>query len=240
MSAAGELGAFVTRDEARRLASALRMGAGLVHNAVKVVDAHRRSQTQALVHGLSLELGDPEAVAAVLDALAGVEHVSRPDLVWTSPSLPGAEGHTTLAASELVNEAQSHVFAATFTATKGSSYMTALANAVSRGVKVTLVLDRGKQRAYFEKTGWRVQFALSGARIWTLCPADPDVYAIQHAKLVMVDGLACLVTSANFSEAAAEGNLECGVLMRDRRVAASIKSHLLSLYEHGHLVDYVA
>ena len=69
---------------------------------------------------------------------------------------------------------------------------------------------------------------------------DPGEYAVQHAKVVMIDDLACLVTSANFSEAAAERNLECGVLMRDRGIAKSIGSHFATLRQHGHLVDYVS
>ncbi|WP_302053578.1 DISARM system phospholipase D-like protein DrmC [Nocardioides panacis] len=229
----------MTRDEARRLASAFAMGDGLLHNVVKSVDGTRRDRAKELLDSLSSELaGNRDALVAVLLALGGVGQSARPGLVWTSPSLPGNEGHCTLAVSELINEAENHVFAATFTATKGSSYVVALGHALAKGVKVTLILDRERQKDYRRKTGWRVDAGLPGARIWTLKEPDPGVYAVQHAKLVMVDEVACLVTSANFSEAAAERNLECGVLVRDRGIAKSIGSHLASLRDHGHLVDY--
>ena len=240
MGAAGELGAYLTPDEARRTAAGLGVGAGLLHNAVKAVDVGRRTRALELLSELLRELGNVGSLRAVLEALGGVEQAARPDLVWTSPSVPGAEGHTTLAVSELINQAEHHVYAATFTATKGSSYMAALQNALSRGVKVTLVLDRERQHKYFKQTRWDVGAALSGARIWCLDIPDPHVYAVQHAKLVMIDDLAALVTSANFSEAAAERNLECGVLLRDAGIAQSIRTQLLALRDHGHLIDYGA
>ena len=81
---------------------------------------------------------------------------------------------------------------------------------------------------------------LDGARVWTLRKPEAEEYAVQHAKLVMIDGLAALVTSANFSTAAAESNLECGVLLRDAAVANSLKSHLDLLRECEYLVDYSA
>ena len=242
MSAAGELGSFLTRDEAKRLASALTLGNGpLLQNVVKNVDPSRRDRAKGLLQALSADVAESRhAMVAVLQALAGVEQLAQPSLVWTSPSLPGSEGHCTLAVSELINEAENHVLAATFTATKGSNYVAALGHALKKGVRVTLILDRERQKDYRLKTGWQVDVALPGARIWTLKNPDPGVYAVQHAKLVMVDDVASLVTSANFSEAAAERNFECGVLVRDRAVARSIGSHLKSMREHGHLVDYVS
>jgi phosphatidylserine/phosphatidylglycerophosphate/cardiolipin synthase-like enzyme len=241
VSAATDLGSFLTRDEARRLASAYAVGNGLLHKVVKSVDPARRDRARELLRSLSDGLeGNHDAVVAVLQALGGVSESAQPSLVWTSPSVPGSEGHCTLAVSEVINEAENHVFAATFTATKGSSYVVALGHALEKGVKVTLVLDRHRQTEYRQKTGWRVDVALPGARIWTLKDPDPGVYAVQHAKLVMTDDVACLVTSANFTEAAAERNLECGVLLRDREVAKSVGSHLRSLRDHGQLVDYVS
>ena len=240
MGAAGDLGAFLTPDEARRTAAGFAVGAGLLHNAVKAVEVGRRTRALELLSKLLQELGDVSSVRAVLEALGGIEQAARPDLVWTSPSVPGAEGHTTLAVSELINEAEHHVYAATFTATKGSNYMVALQHALTKGVKVTLILDRARQQDYASKWNWHVRDVLPDARIWCLEVPDVNVYAVQHAKVVMVDDRAALVTSANFSEAAAERNLECGVLMRDAGIAKSIRTQLLALRDHGHLVDYKA
>ncbi|SDF06832.1 PLD-like domain-containing protein [Blastococcus aurantiacus] len=237
MTSAAELGAFLTKDEARRIGGSLDLGHGLLHQAVKSVHADRRERVLELLHAALEDLaGDVRALTVVLSALSGVPRAARPQLVWTSPSLPHSEGRTTLAASQLINEAQSYVYAATYSATMGSSYVAALREAVGRGVAVTLVVDRARQA----KTATALAGKLAGARIWTMSPPEVGEYAVQHAKIVMIDGLAALVTSANFSSAAAEANLECGVLLRDAAVASSIKAHLDQLRDSQFLVDYSA
>jgi phosphatidylserine/phosphatidylglycerophosphate/cardiolipin synthase-like enzyme len=235
MSAASKLGEFVTRDEASRLAASLELD-GLVHRAVRSVAAARRQEVQRLLVAVADECGGNQAaLVAVLRALAGVPQAARPQLVWTSPSLPGIEGHTTLAVSELINEAQLYVYAATYSATMDSPYVTALRQAQEkRGVKVTLILDFVHQ----QKAAAAMVAKLPGARVWTLPPPETAGYAAQHAKIVMIDGLATIVTSANFSTAAADNNLECGVLLRDAPVARAVKSHLDTLRREGYLADY--
>jgi phosphatidylserine/phosphatidylglycerophosphate/cardiolipin synthase-like enzyme len=237
VSAAAELGAFVTNKEAKLLKANLELGHGLMHQAVGGILRSRQSQTQELLEAVLAELGgDVRALSVVLDALGGVPQAARPQLVWTSPSLPSSEGHTTLAVSALINEAQTYVYAATYSAGLGSAYVTALRKALERGVKVTVVVDRKKQG----EIAAALAAKLDGARIWTLREPVAGEWAVQHAKLVMIDGLAALVTSANFSTAAAEANLECGVLLRDALIAESIKSHLDRLREAEYLVDYAA
>jgi phosphatidylserine/phosphatidylglycerophosphate/cardiolipin synthase-like enzyme len=223
VSAAAKLGAFLKPAEAKRLADAWKQTPGLLHVVVKAVDAPRRNDAAGLLQALCDDVQqEPAAVLAVLQAVASV------------PSLPGIEGHTTLAIASLINEAQDVVYAATYSATLGSAYVTALSRAVARGVKVTLILDHAQQA----KAAQALASSLMGARLWTLAPPEGGEYAVQHAKLVMVDRSAALVTSANFSEAAAERNLECGVLLRDRRIAESVREHLDMLYRSNYLVDY--
>ena len=131
MSAAAELGAFVTKEEARRLKANLGLGHGLMHQAVGGILPSRRTQIQELLEAVLAELGgDVGALGVVLDALSGVPQAARPQLVWTSPSLPNSEGHTTLAVSALINEAQTYVYAATYSAGLGSAYVTALRKAL--------------------------------------------------------------------------------------------------------------
>jgi phosphatidylserine/phosphatidylglycerophosphate/cardiolipin synthase-like enzyme len=81
--------------------------------------------------------------------------------------------------------------------------------------------------------------ALEGARVWAYAPEPVGEYIpLQHAKFVVVDRTAALVTSANFSNAAAKLNLECGLLSHDATVAESLVRQLETLYDHGALVDY--
>ena len=56
-----------------------------------------------------------------------------------------------------------------------------------------------------------------------------------HAKCVVVDGREALVTSANFTEAAQERNIELGVLVKHPGVAQRIEDHFHALIERSHL-----
>jgi phosphatidylserine/phosphatidylglycerophosphate/cardiolipin synthase-like enzyme len=57
--------------------------------------------------------------------------------------------------------------------------------------------------------------------------------ACLHAKCVVVDEERLLITSANFTAAAHERNIEAGVLMRDRIVARAIRSQFEMLVSSG-------
>lgn len=57
--------------------------------------------------------------------------------------------------------------------------------------------------------------------------------ACQHSKGVVVDGRLALISSANFSDAAHERNLELGVRLEDRRLAESIEEQVDALIRSG-------
>ena len=56
---------------------------------------------------------------------------------------------------------------------------------------------------------------------------------VLHAKTVVADDEAVFVTSANLTEAALDRNIEVGLLVRDRALAASVSSHFRGLIERG-------
>lgn len=234
LSAVGRLGDLLSADEAARIAAELRQRR-LPHLAAKrAFPANVRSVKQLLTE-LAAEPGGIDRAAAVLDGIASVPRASKPEAVWTAPSVPGLTGRTTLAAVELINQASSTVYAATYSATSWSTYVTALANAIDRGVQVTVVVDRRLQQANDDQ----LRKKLPSARIWTYALTDDSKWPPrQHAKLVVVDDTSALVTSANFSDAAAVQNLECGLLSQDSEVAGGLREQLDALYEHGVLVDY--
>jgi phosphatidylserine/phosphatidylglycerophosphate/cardiolipin synthase-like enzyme len=58
---------------------------------------------------------------------------------------------------------------------------------------------------------------------------------VLHAKAMVVDDERVLVTSANFTEAALDRNIELGLLVQDRAMADSIKAHFQGLVESGGL-----
>lgn len=67
-----------------------------------------------------------------------------------------------------------------------------------------------------------------------LDPEGPG--GVLHAKAVVADDQSVFVTSANLTEAALDGNIELGLLVRDRALAASIASHFRVLIEKEMLV----
>jgi phosphatidylserine/phosphatidylglycerophosphate/cardiolipin synthase-like enzyme len=74
-----------------------------------------------------------------------------------------------------------------------------------------------------------------GAKFLDLVPRADGQYAAMHAKLVLVDDLAALVTSANFSQSAADRNLEAGVIVSDPRLVLGMREHLDGLVFAGEL-----
>ena len=54
-----------------------------------------------------------------------------------------------------------------------------------------------------------------------------------HAKAVVVDDEAVLVTSANLTGSALDHNIEIGLLARDRTLAATVTTHFRTLIEQA-------
>ena len=60
-----------------------------------------------------------------------------------------------------------------------------------------------------------------------------------HAKCVVVDGEQAFISSANFTEAAHERNIEVGVLLHSRSSAMRLVGFFEHLISSGHLVPIV-
>ncbi|MFE3173870.1 DISARM system phospholipase D-like protein DrmC [Amycolatopsis sp. NPDC059090] len=233
MSAIARLGALLTPEEAARIAADLRQRRR-TNLAAKKAYRVNQMDVKTLLQDLVRSDADIDCAVAALEGIAAVPRVSRPDIVWTNPrDVPGAEGRTTKAALDLINRAEGSVYAATYSASWGSPHLVALRNALKRGVEVTVVVDTAQRR----ETAEMVAGMLVGAQIWTLEQPANQAYAIQHAKLITVDDREALVTSANFSKAAAERSLECGLLSTDIAISTGLRERLELLHQHGVLVD---
>lgn len=234
MSPVARLGELLAPAEAGAIAAALRQQR-LPHLAAQRAFAVNRAEVKSLLVTLVKKAGSAELAAAVLDGIAAVPRRPGPEPVWTAPAVPGLGGRTTLAVADLINGATATVYAATYSAGATSDYVQALAHAIDRGISVTVIVDRSMQ----DKNGGVVPKALAGASVWAYAQyAVGDYVPLQHAKFVVVDRTAALVTSANFSHAAAKLNLECGLLSHDAEVAESLVQHIEILRNHGALVDY--
>jgi phosphatidylserine/phosphatidylglycerophosphate/cardiolipin synthase-like enzyme len=62
---------------------------------------------------------------------------------------------------------------------------------------------------------------------------DSGPGGVLHAKAVVADDEVVFVTSANLTEAALDRNIELGLLVRDRSIAASVSSHFQGLIDQN-------
>ena len=60
-----------------------------------------------------------------------------------------------------------------------------------------------------------------------------DDAGVLHAKAVVADDETVFVTSANLTEAALDHNIEVGLLVRDRTLAASVTTHFTTLIDRS-------
>jgi phosphatidylserine/phosphatidylglycerophosphate/cardiolipin synthase-like enzyme len=147
---------------------------------------------------------------------------------------PGAEGRSTYAlAADLIDEADRRVVAATYSVSTSSPYVKALKRAVARDVDVTVLVDPEHQ----EGGVTALISALPGVRFLRMPPNTSGVWAAMHAKFVVVDDQVAFVTSANFSTAAADRNLELGVIVDQPPVARALAKHVEELGAARLLID---
>ncbi|HOU53051.1 MAG TPA: DISARM system phospholipase D-like protein DrmC [Myxococcota bacterium] len=173
----------------------------------------------------------------------------RPDLVWSGPEVPGLHARDTRRVyEELLGSARCSIWASTFVFFDGPRAFEVLARRMDEmpDLRVTLLLNIQRRRGDTTATEHLVrQFA---DRFWgTDWPgmARPAVFydpraldleargGVLHAKAVVADEEAVFVTSANLTEAALERNIELGLLIRDRTLAASVVSHFQGLIDRG-------
>lgn len=226
-----QLGHTLTPSQAISIAASLEID-GRLDRAVSFLPPSTPS-TEALKQALSL-LREPTLLASVLRgyAAAAQRAPASPRLVWSGPSFPGDGDHTTSAVAHLIDEAKEDVLASTYSASSDSPVVQALWRAISRGVSVTVVYEDAKLAA----TSTMLRKKLVGARFLHYVPPHGQ-YGIQHSKVIVVDSTVALVTSANFSDAGAHGNLEAGVLIRDPIVASKLRRRFASLARTGSLQE---
>jgi len=221
----------LTPSQATGIAASLEID-GRLDYAVSALPDRSHQAVGLLSEALSV-LGDAALLAAVVRgfAAAATSVPNPPRAVWSGPTFQGDSDHTTAAVAHLIDEATEDVFASTFSATLGSPFVDALWRAIARGVTVTVLVEATKMK----DTVAALQQALTGASfLGYVVPAGE--YGIQHSKVVIIDSSIALMTSANFSDAAAHRNLEAGVLIRDPEFASKVRQRFTSLWANGVLI----
>jgi len=87
----------------------------------------------------------------------------------------------------------------------------ALVEAHKRGVKITVILDKGQKTAKYSSADF-----VSRAGITTLIDGK---HAIAHNKVMIIDGRTVITGSFNFTKAAEEKNAENLLIICDRELA---------------------
>ena len=213
---------------------------------------------------VSVELGSlsdlglsAPALGKVLRLLAaerqGIQAASdRTELVWSGPETRGAVSRDTgVVVRELFASAKRSVHVSSYAVYQGRHVFAPLATRMDGvpDLKVRIFLnvlrphgddapDAQLLKVFvddFRRDQW------PGARLPELY-YDPrslvrgtGLKAALHAKAIVVDDIWALITSANFTQAAQERNIEAGVLVESVPFATSVRLQFDSLVEAGYL-----
>ncbi len=207
------------------------------------------SQAGASVETMSLMLSaiaiDRESRTSVDDAV---------DLVTTGPEACGVTNRDTcVVVRELFANAQDSVVVVGYAVYRGHRVFAALADRMNEcpSLQVRMFLDIQRPATDTSMTSEIVR-RFAERFVTTQWPADrplPTVYyyppsldidpvkrAALHAKCVVVDEQVSFVSSANFTEAAQQRNIEVGLLVRSPLIAARLTRHFNALVEEGTVV----
>ena len=253
----------LTDADLRAVVSALRAGrlvppfaavvVGRVVSAPLAEDLADRMQT------LADEGMQPGHIAVVAEGILAAR-ATRPvaddavELVWTGPEAAGvANRDTAVVVRELFAQATESIIVSGFAVYQGREVFRGLAErmAACPGLLARLYLDvhRGhldtstsaellRRFAHrFVSQDWPEGFPLPEVYYDPRSlDTEPAKRSSLHAKCVVVDRQVAFVTSANFTEAAQERNIEAGVVVRSPRFASRLADHFDALAGVGKLV----
>lgn len=211
-------------------------------------------ESSAEVLGALLELerlgiSGPGAAAWIRAVEQVTSRTPRPDLVWSGPEVPGLHARDTRRVfEELLGGAERSIWASTYAFFDGPSVFETLAHRMDARAELHVTLLLNIQRKRGDTTAADRLVRKFADRFWaTDWPGSsrPSVFydpraleperpgGVLHAKALVVDDEAVFVTSANLTAAALDRNIEIGLLVRDRALAASVSSHFRGLIERG-------
>jgi phosphatidylserine/phosphatidylglycerophosphate/cardiolipin synthase-like enzyme len=172
------------------------------------------------------------------------------ELVWSGPEGDGLTNRDTgVVTRELFGQAASEVVVVGFAVYQGREIFARLADRLMElpTLKVRLFLDvRRPGGSSLPADQLARQFATEFLRTEWPSAVPPEMFydprslnsegAVRsslHAKCVVIDRSMSLVTSANFTEAAQQRNIEVGCLIRCKRFASQLVGHFDKLLETG-------
>lgn len=186
------------------------------------------------------------SVASVADFK---RHVPATQVVWTGPNVEGSFLRSTReVVRQLLCRAQSELLVVGYwiaARDEGEGIIeeviSSLAEAVVRGVAVTVIVDErvrkdGRDNRQILQTAWPDAVRLPVILTWRL-PLD-DQHLKLHAKVLVADRCDALITSANLTSYALDRNMEMGVRIVGHP-AFDIARHFDLLASEGVLEPYL-
>jgi phosphatidylserine/phosphatidylglycerophosphate/cardiolipin synthase-like enzyme len=173
--------------------------------------------------------------------------VHRAELVWTGPEAPGAGSRdTSVVVRELLDGAERSVLISTFAIYQGAQVFRVLAERMAARPELSVRMFVNVHRPPASQAS-ETQLLWGFARRfreedWPSHARLPELFydpralasaqgprAVPHAKCIVVDDCRAFVSSANFTEAAQERNIEAGVLVSDPAFARALRDQFESL-----------
>ncbi len=198
----------------------------------------------------------PAQIALVLRSVAASRQANRDiseliDVVVSGPDAVATARDTGVVTRQLFNKASQRVLAVGFAVHQGRSVFQALAERLDAdgSLEATLCIEVRRQQTDTSLDSQVVQrFAQNFVENEWPGRRLPQVYydprsvapvgrtrSALHAKCVVIDGQEALVTSANFTAAAQERNIELGLLVNSPNIAGQVERHFDALIRGGHL-----
>jgi len=224
-AAASELGRLLTATEATELAERLADNDTLTA-ALQVIAPARRPQVRSLLEAIGL----PAPALPVLHAIRGARSVRTGiDLLWTMPGHLAQSGPLTASVPYLVDNARNSITCSTFNFQRSSGMWEALQRAAARPeVELRVYVDT--QAADIDPKPWSPTTAQIAEHLHpgTILRTNTfDGKSVRnHAKFLAIDHRFLLVTSANLSWSAEQGNVEFGVLIDNPNITEAVEREL--------------
>ncbi|MEV6194128.1 DISARM system phospholipase D-like protein DrmC [Streptomyces sp. NPDC051920] len=228
-------------SRAKDLAGVFARGRGLEHALLLVQAPAVGDAIRALYEAAqSNHVPSAEAAAYLRGFVAGWSRrrdEAEVRAVWSGPATPGVPVRATARVlTEVVGGARSELLAMTYAARRYPPLISALREAVARGVDVHVVVETQEGAAgLLGGPEPAAAFAsVPGLRLWHWAPeAREHKHARQHAKLAVADRRILLVGSANLTESGVRRNLEAGVLVTGGTAPQRAAEHIRELQRRG-------
>ena len=197
-----------------------------------------------IAHMLRLLAKERGAAQAIAD---------RVELVWSGTEvMAGGSRDTAVVVQKLFRDARKSILIASYALDTGSKAKAIFGHLAARmdaepGLRVRLFVN--VHREYQDQTAESVllrEFADTfrhevwpGKRLPAVfydprsLATEPKTRACLHAKCIVVDDERALITSANFTEAAHERNIEAGTVITDAVLARALRAQFDTLVDHG-------